>query len=47
MFNKILKQLKLLEIKKIAKLKSKHKRDIQKTSIELTHFWIKMKFQNN
>lgn len=32
--------LKTVEIKKMAKLKSKHKRYIEKTSIELIHFWL-------
>ena len=40
--------LKILKINKIAKLKSKHKRnDIQETSIELMHFWLNMNFQDN
>lgn len=39
--------LEMLEIKKIAKLKSKHERDLQKTSIELTHFWLKMNSLDN
>ncbi|OFX31484.1 MAG: hypothetical protein A2X08_16390 [Bacteroidetes bacterium GWA2_32_17] len=32
--------LKPVEIKKIAKYKSTHKRNIEKTSIELIHFWL-------
>jgi len=32
--------LKQIEINKIAKYKSTHKRNIEKTSIELTHFWL-------
>jgi len=34
--------LKFVEINKIAKLKSIHKRNIEKTKIELTHFWVKI-----
>ena len=40
--------LQILEINKIAKLKSNHKRNIQNKSIkpiELIHFWLKMNFQ--
>ncbi|MCF6269966.1 MAG: hypothetical protein L3J41_09655 [Melioribacteraceae bacterium] len=32
--------LEMLETHKIAKLKSKHKRNMNKTSIELSHFWL-------
>jgi len=32
--------LEMLETDKIAKLKSTHRRNIGKTSIELTHFWL-------
>ena len=32
--------LKFVEINKIAKLKSIHKRNIEKTKIELSHFWV-------
>ncbi len=39
--------LKILKIQKIAKLKSKHKKNIPNKSIELIHFWLKMNFQNN
>ncbi len=38
--------LEILEIKQIAKLKSTH-RKITKETIELTHFWLKMNFQDN
>ena len=39
--------LKILDIQKIAKLKSKHQKNIPNKSIELIHFWLKMNFQNN
>ncbi len=38
--------LEILEIRKIAKLKSTH-RKITKKTIELTHFWLKMNFRDN
>ncbi|MDY0015726.1 MAG: hypothetical protein RBS13_05900 [Bacteroidales bacterium] len=39
--------LKTIEIKEIAKLKSKHKRNIEKTPIELIHFWLDLTNQHN
>lgn len=40
--------LKIIKISKIAKIESKHSRtNSQNLTIELTHFWLKMKFINN
>jgi len=40
-------KIKLLEKQKIAKLSSNHQRNNEKTIIQLTHFWLKIKFSNN
>ena len=39
--------LKIVEAKKIAKLKSTHKRNVEKTSIELIHYWLDFNKQSS